>query len=130
VDPFYSAAAVEERGKGLWLLAMVDGRTRLFDESFGPAGEINAWGSDIAGTDARCGGGSQVLASRPGGSEPDAVQAFTIVNRAAAPLGAPAEFPGPVTALWVSDHTSVLAVSRDLSTGKYAAYLLTVVCGL
>jgi hypothetical protein len=130
VDPFYSAASVEERGKTLWLLAMVDGRTRFYDESFGPAGEINGWGSDIAGTDARCGGSSQVLASRPGGSEPDAVQAFAIVNRAPVPLGAPAEFPGPVTALWVSGHASVLAVSRDLSTGKYAAYLLTVVCGL
>ena len=131
VDPFYSAASVEERGKTLWLLAMVDGRTRLFDESFDPAGDLNSWGSDIAGTDARCASGSQVLATRPGdGAEPDAVQAFAIVNRTAVPLGAPAEFPGPVTALWVSDHASVLAVSKDLSAGKYAAYLLTVVCGL
>ena len=53
VEPFYSAASVEERGKTLWLLAMVDGRTRLFDEAFDPAGDAGAWGSDIAGTDAR-----------------------------------------------------------------------------
>ena len=129
VDPFYSAAAVEAQGKTLWLLAMVDGRTRLFDEQFGAAGEIGGWGSDIAGTDARCGAGSQVLATRPGGG-PDAVQAYAIVNRAAAPLGAPAEFSGPVTALWVSGHASALAVSKNIATGKYAAYLLTVVCGL
>ncbi len=129
VDLFYSAAAVEERGKTLWLLAMVDGRTRLFDEQFGAAGEIGGWGSDIAGTDARCGGGSQVVATRPGAGT-DAVQAYAIVNRVASPLGAPAEFPGPVTALWVSGHDSALAVSKDLSTGKYAAYLVTVVCGL
>jgi hypothetical protein len=131
VEPFYSAASVEERGKALWLLAMVDGRTRLFDDAFEPAGEIAAWGSDIAGTDARCGGGSQIFATRPGsGGEPDAVQAFAIVDRAAVPLGAPAEFPGPVTALWVSGGASALAVSRNLSTERYAAYLLTVVCGL
>ncbi len=131
VEPFYSAASVEERGKSLWLLAMVDGRTRLFDDAFEPAGEIGSWGSDIAGTDARCGGGSQVFATRPGsGDEPDAVQAYTIVDRAAVPLGAPAEFPGPVTALWASGGASALAVSRNLSTHKYAAYLLTVVCGL
>jgi hypothetical protein len=129
LDAFYSAAAIEERGKTLWLLAMVDGRTRLFDEQFGAAGEIGGWGSDIAGTDARCGGGSQVLATRPGAG-PDAVQAYAIVNRMASPLGAPAEFPGPVTALWVSGHDSALAVSKDPTTGKYAAYLLTVVCGL
>jgi hypothetical protein len=121
---------VDERGKALWLLAMVDGRVRLFDESFEPAGDINAWGSDIVGTDARCAGGSQVLATRPGGAEPDAVQAFAIVNRAAVPLGAPAEFPGPVTALWVSGQASALAVSKNITTGKYAAYLLTLVCGL
>jgi hypothetical protein len=130
VEPFYSAASVDERGKALWLLAMVDGRVRLFDESFEPAGDINAWGSDIVGTDARCAGGSQVLATRPGGAEPDAVQAFAIVNRAAVPLGAPAEVPGPVTALWVSGQASALAVSKNITTGKYAAYLLTLVCGL
>jgi len=129
LDPFYSAAAVEERGKTLWLLAMVDGRARLFDEQFGAAGDIGGWGSDIAGTDAGCGGGFQVLATRPGAG-PDAVQAYTIVNRAAAPLGTPAEFSGPVTALWTSGHDSALAVSKDATTSKYAAYLLTVVCGL
>jgi hypothetical protein len=103
---------------------------RLFDAAFEPAGEIGAWGSDIAGTDARCGGASQVLATRPGdGSEADAVQAFTIANGAAAPLTAPVEMPGPVTALWVSGGASALAVSKNLSTGKYAAYLLTVACG-
>jgi hypothetical protein len=36
---------------------------------------------------------------------------------------------GPVTALWVSGGTAALAVSKNLSTGKYAAYLLTVACG-
>jgi hypothetical protein len=128
--PFYSAAAVEERGKSLWLLALADGRVRLFDASFEPAGEIDSWGSDIAGTDARCAGGSPVLATRPGeGSEADAVQAFTIANGAAVPLSAPVEMAGPVTALWVSGGTAALAVSKNLSTGKYAAYLLTVACG-
>jgi len=128
VEPFFSAASVEERGGTLWLLAMLDGKTRLFDGALEPAGEIAGWGSDIAGTDAPCGGGSQVFATRPGsGGEPDAVQAFAIVDRAAVPLGAPAEFPGPVTALWVSGGASALAVSRNLSTERYAAYLLTVV---
>jgi hypothetical protein len=128
--PFYSAAAVEERGKPLWLLALAEGRVRLFDASFEPAGEVDSWGSDIAGTEARCPGGSPVLATRAGdSSEADAVQAFTIASGAAAPLTAPVDLPGPVTALWVSGGTSALAVSKSLSTGKYAAYLLTVACG-
>jgi len=128
--PFYSAAAVEERGQPLWLLALAEGRVRLFDASFAPAGEIDSWGSDVAGTDAPCAGGSAVLATRPGeGGQPDAIQAFTIANGAAAALTAAVEMPGPVTALWVSGGSAALAVSKNLSTGKYAAYLLTVACG-
>jgi hypothetical protein len=129
--PFYSAASAVEQNRLLWLLAMLDGRTQIFDAWLDPVGAIASWGSDIAGTQASCGGGSQVLATRPGDAgEADAVQAFAIVNRAAAPLTAPVEFAGPVTALWPSSATSALAVARDSLTGRYAAYVITVVCGL
>jgi hypothetical protein len=94
-------------------------------------GAVTSWGSDIAGTEASCGGGSQVLAARPGDAgEPDAIQAFAIVNRAVRPLTVPVEFAGPVTALWRLSATSALAVARDTLTGRYAAYIITVVCGL
>jgi len=132
VVPFYSAASVEEREGTFWLLALVDGQTQLFDNSLNPVpgGTVPAWGSDIAGIDARCGPASQVLATRPGdGSEPDAIQAFSFVERAAAPVTAPTNFSGPVTALWTSGGASALAVARDLSTGRYSAYVLTVACG-
>ena len=127
--PFYSAAAVEEPGGTAWLLAELDGRTEILDRALEPVGTIPSWGSDVAGTSARCGGGSQVLATRPGdASEADAIQAFALVNRTASPLTPPVLFAGPVTTLWTSSPTSVLAVSRDASTGKYAAYEITVVC--
>jgi hypothetical protein len=128
--PFYSAASAAEQGRPLWLLAMLDGRTQIFDAWLETVGAIASWGSDIAGTEASCGGGSQVLATRPGDAgEPDAIQAFAIVNRAALPLTAPVEFAGPVTALWPLSATSALAVVRDPLTGRYAAYVITVVCG-
>ncbi len=131
IAPFYSAASVEEQGRPLWLLATLDGRTQIFDAWLEPVGAVASWGSDIAGTEAGCGGGSQVLATRPGDAgEPDAIQTFAIVNRAAAPLTAPVEFAGPVTALWPASATSALAVTRDPLTGRYAAYVITVVCGL
>jgi hypothetical protein len=130
VPPFYSAAAIEDRGNSLWLLALVDGRTQIFDAAFDPAGVIPGWGSDIAGTDARCGAGQQVLVTRPtDGSEPDAIQAFTLVNRSPASLGAALPMPGPVTALWPSGGGGAVAVVRELETGKYAAYLITLACG-
>jgi hypothetical protein len=135
--PFYSAASAGERKSAgeqsqlLWLLATLDGRTQIFDAWLDPVGAIASWGSDIAGTEASCGGGSQVLATRPGDAdEPDAIQAFAIVNRTATPLTAPVEFAGPVTALWPSSAVSALAVARDPLTGRYAAYVITVVCGL
>ena len=136
IAPFYSAASAGERQSAgeqsqlLWLLAMLDGRTQVFDAWLDPLGAIASWGSDIAGTEASCGGGSQVLATRPGDAgEPDAIQAFGMVNRAALPLTAPVEFAGPVTALWPSGAISALAVVRDPLTGRYAAYVITVVCG-
>ena len=38
------------------------------------------------------------------------------------------EFSGPITALW-SAGNSATAVSRDLQTGRYAAYSLAPTCG-
>lgn len=132
VAAFYTAASVEERGQTLWLLSLVDGRVQIFDSNLAPlsAGSIASWGSDIAGIDARCGPASQVLATRPGdGSEPDAIQAFSIAERAPQTITAPVSFPGPVTALWSFGGNSALAVARDLSTGTYSAYVITVACG-
>jgi len=129
VAPFYSAAAVDDPGGTLWLLAAVDGRTLIFNPAFEPLTSIPSWGSDIAGTSGRCAGGSPIFATLPGdASEPDGVQAFSIVNRTPAALTAPVSFNGPVTALWPSTASSVLAVERNLATGKYAAYVLTLVC--
>jgi hypothetical protein len=131
VAPFFSAANVESQGQTWWLLATVDGRTQFLDAALDPAGAASPpWGSDIAGTDAHCGAGSQVLATRPGdGGQPDGIQAFTMAGRTPEPLTEATDFPGPVGALWTAGGSSAMAVVRDLRTGKYAAYVVTVVCG-
>jgi hypothetical protein len=132
VPPFYSAAAVEERSQTYWALALVDGHTQLFDAALNlvSGNMATAWGSDIAGVDARCGPPSQVLATRADdGSDRDAIQSFAISGNAPLPVTAPSTFSGPVTALWTSGGTSAIAVARDLSTGRYAAYVITVACG-
>ncbi len=130
VAPFYSAAAVEEQGNLWWLLSLLDGRTQVLDNSLEPVAAVSGWGSDLVGISARCAGGSQVLATRPGdANEPDAIQAFSLNNHLPVPLGPAVTFAGPVTALWPSGSTSALAVARDTGTGKYAAYVLTIICG-
>ena len=131
VPPFFSAASVESQGRQLWVLTAIDGRTQIFDGALDPVGTSTlAWGSDLAGTDAHCGAGSQILATRPGdGALAEGVQAFTMVDRTPVPLTESAEFPGPVVALWTSGGSAATVVVRDLRSGKYAAYTLTVVCG-
>jgi hypothetical protein len=129
VAAFYSAAAVDDQSRTFWILALLDGRAQIVDGSFEPVATIPGWGSDIAGVDARCGSGSQIMATKATDStEPDAVQLFAFGNRVASPLAVPVTFSGPVTALWPSGGASVLAVEHDLS-GRYSAYVLTVGCG-
>jgi hypothetical protein len=116
VPPFFSAASVESQGRTWWLLAATDGRVQMFDSALDLVGATNAqWGSDIAGTDAQCGAGSQVLATRAGDrGQPDSIQAFTLADRTPQPLTEAADFPGPVLALWTSGASAVTAVVRDL----------------
>jgi hypothetical protein len=129
VSPFYSAASVESQGRTLWIMAQTDGRAQIVDASLDPVGSIAQWGSDIVGIDARCGSASQVLATRAGdGGEPDALQSFTVADRAATPVTAAAPLPGPVTALWPSGPAAALAITRDLVSGEYIAYLATISC--
>ncbi len=99
LQPFYSAAQVN----GAWV---TDAR--------GP------WG-DVAGVEAPCG---QVLAENG-----DSVQAYDMTAGEPAAAGAPAEFPGTVTALWPAGAAAVSVVARDSRTGRYAAYTLAVACG-
>lgn len=129
--PFYSMALAGSAGEPLWVLAALDGRATMYDAALSPAGApIPGWGSDIAGFEARCGAGRQVLATRPGDAhEPDAVQAWEAGRTGAVPVSSPVEFSGPVTALWPSGAASAAAVVRDSATGRYAAYLLAIGCG-
>ena len=128
--PFFSAAAVEDRVSTDWLLALADGHAELFDANFNALAPMPSWGSDLAGIDGRCGAATQVLATRAGGAnEPDAIQSWAVADRAAGPLTAPILFPGPVTALWTAGPDSALVVARNLASGKYEAYVVTLACG-
>ena len=130
VAEFYSAAAVEDQGRTYWVLTLPDGKAQIVDTSFEAAGTISGWGSDIVGIDPQCGSGSQIVATKATESnEPDGVQLFAVGNRVASPIGIPVSFSGPVTALWPFGGNAAIAVERDLTTGRYAAYILTVGCG-
>jgi hypothetical protein len=93
----------------------------VYDAARKPAGDSDGWGSDFA---AVC-GSTKILATGPAGPESrDFVTLYELTNRTPVRASAPVEFPGPVTALFPT-----LAVARNLSTGWYEAYSLTVDCG-
>lgn len=130
LPPFFSAAATGEGNGASWIFSGSDGRTRLYDKALQPVGTIAGWGSDIAAVNGRCGVGNQILVSLPvDPSGRGMVQAFEISRRQPIAVATPAEFPGPIAALWpVSRGDAAFAVVRDIMTGRYAAYYLSINC--
>jgi hypothetical protein len=117
IEPFYTAASAD----GMWIFTLLDGRVAYYDDGMAPAGIKGPWGSDIATSNARCGGAPVVLVSKAG-EGPDALQAYAILNRAPVAIGAPVEFAGPVTALWAPG----IAVVRN--GPLYQAWSVSVTC--
>jgi hypothetical protein len=108
------------------VVAEVDGRIHIYDAAHAPQAVFDAWGSDFAMI-AACGGQHIVAAAAGDAASSDSIALYELVNRAPVRVSEPMELPGPVTVLWPAGE-GVLAVARNLSTGKYAAYSLTLDC--
>jgi hypothetical protein len=130
VPAFFSAAPVEDDGSELLAIAGIDGRAYLLDKDSSKTGTINGWGSDIASIDSGCGTKRQILAALSTDPlERGVVQAFEISHRKAVATSSAVEFPGPITALWPeSGRKAAVAIARDIKTGRYAAYYLSLSC--
>jgi len=131
LPPFYSAAAIQERGATLWLFTLVDGSTRLVSAKGENLGVIGGSGSDLASVRGECSPDSLVLTTRAGDStRPDAVQAYQMTNGEPVEAGPSAEFAGPLLSMWTTpEGNAVMAVSRNLKTKQYEAFTLTIACG-
>jgi len=145
ISPFYGAGIVSSEGQELWLLTRPDGNAYLHNQApeadvqqkeagafeFGNAGHVAAipgWGSDIAVLSEACQTRSLVLAAESRSERTDEVQAYVILKQQLQPVAEPAEFPGPVTALWSKPDGTAVAVAHDRTSGRYAAYSLRVTC--
>jgi len=113
------------------LFSGLDGRAQLLNGNAEPVANVGGWGSQIVGLQSSCGSGWQVLATQARDlNEPDAVQAYEIVNRKPVPVSTSLEFAGPITELWpLADGTEALAISHNLQTDTYEAFRLSVSCG-
>lgn len=132
VAPFFSGAAWTSNDQRQWVFAGTDGRARLFlNDLATPATIFNAWGGNLAALNSKCGAGWQLLVTTPSDStQPDAIQAMEINGREAVPVSAPIDIAGSVSALWTSakNGESVNGVMQSPATGKYEAFVLTVIC--
>ena len=128
--PFYSAAGLPRDNYTLWLFAGVDGALRVTDGINERVIAPRGWGSDVAAVMNGCAGPQALITQAGDSATPDAVVALDVPEREPQVVSDPLEFSGPITALWTAaDGNSVVAVSKNLKTGNYEAYALTVVCG-
>ncbi|HTC95518.1 MAG TPA: hypothetical protein VK699_18890 [Terriglobales bacterium] len=124
--PFFSAAVAQPDSKE-WFFLQTSNQLH-FGASASPG--INGWGSNVAAIKSNCGRSWQLLTTGAGDyTQSDSVQATEVEASAITPAGAPVDFPGPVTALWpASDGNSAIAISKNLGTGKYEAFSLSITC--
>jgi hypothetical protein len=128
VPAFFSAAEFQVRESTGWVLSGVDGRAYIYSTVKNNSA-WEGWGSSMAGIESGCGARSQVFATAPGDDTvPDSVRAYDIVEGAPRSAGE-VTFSGPVTELWPAAERGVaFAISRDLKSGRYAAFRLAITC--
>jgi hypothetical protein len=130
--PFYSMAWLEKQNYPLAISTGTDGRVRLSDgvndHTLSPAATSD-WGSDIAAVKSSCGNGAQLLVTSNGDDNTsDSLRAYEFPDRDPVLASAAADLPGPITALWSHDNTSATAIARNLQTGQYEAYSVSISC--
>jgi hypothetical protein len=126
----YSIASGLTAGSRRWVLAELDGRAELLDDTQRALSAFPGWGDQLVSIAPGCEAGWQVLVSGTGDwTEPDHLQIYQIGGDQAVARGQPLEFPGPISALWPSDDgKSARVVSRNLKTGFYEASSVSVSC--
>src|SRR5579859_2083 len=105
-----------------------NGRALLFEGSSTPVASFPGWGSEVAALYSTTRAPWPLLVTHAGDwTAPDSVRAFNIIDRQAVAISGEINFDGPITALWSEDENTVLAVSRNIKTGMYEAYLIRAV---
>ncbi len=132
-----SAAQLDTEGKTRLVVMGEDGVARLYEDGAEPVAVFPNWGSEIASVYSGCGSGWQLLVTgKADWTKPDEIQAIDLQDRRAQSVSDPMEFPGPIVVLHTPgmtwpDHTATgqaVAVDRNLQTGRYEAYLLSIAC--
>jgi hypothetical protein len=133
-----SAAQFEIDGKTKIVVTGRDGMARLYEDGVEPVAVFSNWGSEIASVYSGCGSGWQLLVTGKGDwTKADEIQAVDLKDRRAQSVSAAIEFSGPIVALHTpatrtadnaAANARAVAVTRNLQTGRYEAYQLSITC--
>jgi hypothetical protein len=133
-----SAAQFEIEGKTKIVVTGRDGMARLYEDGTEPAAVFSNWGSEIASVYSGCGSGWQLLVTGKGDwTKADEIQAVDLKDRRAQSVSAAMEFSGPIVALRTpatrtaenaAANARAVAIARNLQTGRYEAYQLSITC--
>lgn len=133
-----SAAQLGTETDGKIVVTEQGGTARLYEEGPDPVASFAGWGSEIASLKSGCAVGWQLLVTgRDDWSKPDTIQAMEVQGHLARPVSSSMEFAGPVIALRApggrleaieTGSASAVAIIRNLQTGMYEGYRLTLDC--
>jgi hypothetical protein len=133
-----SAAQFETQGTTKIVVTGQDGLARLYEDGAEPVAVFSNWGNEIASVYSGCGSGWQVLVTGKGDwTKADEIQAIDLKDGRAQSVSAAMEFSGPIVALHTpatrtaenaTANARAVAVTRNLQTGRYEAYQLSITC--
>ena len=116
--PFYSAALIDNR----LIAAGTDGLARVYAASTDSTASWSEWGDDIAGVSSAC--GRHILSAQD-----RSVRAYEIIQDKPVGAGNAVELSGRIAALWeATDGRQATAILRDDSSGRHAAFSLSITC--
>jgi hypothetical protein len=143
IQPFYSASFLglkPEESDSLLISAGVDGRSRLFDKNLKLLENFVSWGSELTAMLSDCDANWSVLATgKADWTDTDRITAFQFEEPAALLLDSSVDLPGPVLSVGPEQIPSegdftgglrngALAIVRNLKTGEYEAYRISMAC--
>jgi len=142
IEPFYSAAVLglkPEEPTIFLIAAGIDGNARLLDKSEKEIRSFSGWGNEVATFHSTCNDDWYILASTRGDwTESDKITAYQFEDHSVASLDQIVALPGPVLSLgseqvpadadFAGHHDGAIVVVRNLKTGEYEAYRISMAC--
>jgi len=142
IEPFFTAGFLglnSVEPPRVLITAGIDGHTRLLDHNDKELRSFTGWGNELTTIHSTCDDDWHILASARGDwTDSDKLTAYQFEEHNIVALDQPVALPGPVLSLgseqipsdaeFVGPHDGAIVVVRNLKTGEYEAYRISMAC--